>query len=449
MHTDSRTPVTVLTGFLGSGKTTLLNRILSENHGKKVAVIENEFGEVGVDNELVIGADEEIFEMNNGCICCSVRGDLIRILGNLMKRKDRLDMIMIETTGLADPGPVAQTFFVDDEMQEKYKIDAIITLVDARHVLQHIDESDECKQQIAFADVLILNKTDLVTPAELESLHQRIRRMNALATIHHTQQAAIDLAHVLEVNAFDLEKKVALNPSFLQEEVPFEYGGVYQLAAQPYQLSLEKGPDPSIDVAFVKMADASPEAFEKAKRQAIVLFSDDAVQHVHTGFFTTHRALHQLDAGRNINEYELQPHEAGHYALFTQHHPTEFNLRLETEGRLVEPLEAHEFEHSHHHDEEVSSVGLESDEPVDLPRFQAWINFTLQTHGVDIFRSKGILNVAGRNERIVFQGVHMLLDATTGRDWQPDEHRKSQLVFIGRRLNRQELTEGFEACLIK
>ena len=182
-------PVTVLTGYLGAGKTTLLNRILTEQHGRKIAVIENEFEEVGVDNHLVISGEEELFEMNNGCICCSVRGDLIRILGRLLKRKDRLDGVLIETTGLANPAPVAQTFFTDDEMRAAFRLDAIVTVVDARHVGRHLDDGDESVKQIAFADVVLLNKTDLVAPAEMHSLESRIRGINAVARIFPTYNA--------------------------------------------------------------------------------------------------------------------------------------------------------------------------------------------------------------------------------------------------------------------
>ena len=195
-------PVTVLTGYLGAGKTTLLNRILTHEHGKKVAVIVNEFGEVGIDNQLVVDTDEEIFEMNNGCICCTVRGDLIRIIGNLMQRRDQFDHLVIETTGLADPAPVIQTFFVDEDMQAQLDLDAVVTVVDAQHIWMHW-ESDEAQEQIAFADVILLNKTDLVTPDQLVELEKKIRAMNAMVKIYPTNQCDVSMDSVLGVKAFN------------------------------------------------------------------------------------------------------------------------------------------------------------------------------------------------------------------------------------------------------
>ncbi|MBA3020368.1 GTP-binding protein [Propionicimonas sp.] len=221
--TDTRVPVTVLTGFLGSGKTTLLNRILTEQHGLRMAVIENEFGEVGVDDALVLDSKEEIFEMNNGCICCTVRGDLIRILSALMRRRDRFDRIVIETTGLADPAPVAQTFFMDDELAEQLRLDAIVTLVDAAHITAHLDEvkpegvENEAVEQLAFADRIVLNKTDLVSPDELIAVIKRVRSINAIAPVIPALQAGIELAEILDVGAFDLERVLEFDPAFLTE----------------------------------------------------------------------------------------------------------------------------------------------------------------------------------------------------------------------------------------
>src|SRR5215208_3842274 len=211
-------PVTVLTGYLGAGKTTLLNRILSEPHGKKYAVIVNEFGEIGIDNELVVGADEEVFEMNNGCICCTVRGDLIRIIEGLMRRKGKFDAIIVETTGLADPAPVAQTFFVDENVGRRTKLDAVVTVADAKWLRDRLRDAPEAKNQIAFADVILLNKADLVSDAELREVEARIRGINPYAKLHRTQRSQIALAEVLDRKAFDLERILDIEPEFLKAD---------------------------------------------------------------------------------------------------------------------------------------------------------------------------------------------------------------------------------------
>jgi G3E family GTPase len=216
-RTSDKIPVTVLTGYLGAGKTTLLNRILSEPHGHKFAVIVNEFGEIGIDNDLVVGADEEVFEMNNGCICCTVRGDLIRIIDGLMRRKGKFDAIIVETTGLADPAPVAQTFFVDENVGKRAKLDAVVTVADAKWLKDRLRDAPEAKNQIAFADVILLNKTDLVSDADLRELEARIRGINPYAKLHRTQRCAIPLAEVLGRNAFDLDRILDIEPAFLEE----------------------------------------------------------------------------------------------------------------------------------------------------------------------------------------------------------------------------------------
>ena len=208
-------PVTVLTGYLGAGKTTLLNRILTENHGRKYAVIVNEFGEIGIDNDLIVESDEEIYEMNNGCVCCTVRGDLIRVVEGLMRRPGRFDAIVVETTGLADPAPVAQTFFMDEDVRSKTKLDAVVALVDAKHLPLRLKDSSEAEDQIAFADVVVLNKTDLVTDEELRDVEAAVRAINPSARIHRTQRSGVPLAEVLDRGAFDLKRAIDNDPHFL------------------------------------------------------------------------------------------------------------------------------------------------------------------------------------------------------------------------------------------
>ena len=313
-------PVTVLTGFLGAGKTTLLNRILTEQHGRRYAVIVNEFGEEGIDNDLVVDADEEVFEMNNGCICCTVRGDLIRILSGLMKRADQLDAIIVETTGLADPAPVAQTFFVDQDVADRTKLDAIVTVADAVHLNSQLGEHHEAEEQVAFADVVLLNKTDLVDKSGLEGVEKRIKKINPYTKIIRTAHCDAPLENILGLNAFSLDRVLEVEPDFLESE------------------------------------------------------------------------------------------------------------------------------HDHEHDDDVTSVSFVSETPLDLDKFETWFGKLLQTRGQDILRSKGIIEFLGIDERYVFQGVHMLMDASPMGAWPVGKTRNSRMVFIGRNLDSMNLKEGFEAC---
>jgi len=344
-------PVTVLTGYLGAGKTTLLNRILSEPHGKKYAVIVNEFGEIGIDNDLVVGADEEVFEMNNGCICCTVRGDLVRILDGLMRRKGKFDAIIIETTGLADPAPVAQTFFIDENVGKKTRLDAVVTVADAKWLKDRLKDAPEAKNQIAFADVILLNKTDLVSRDELEDVEARIRGINPYAKLHKTQRAQIPLHEVLGRNAFDLDRILDIEPEFLEGQ-DHEHG------------------------------------------------------HDHH-------------------------HDHGHHPDHDQHHD-----HKHTHGGL-----------KHYHDEDMQSISLNTDKPLNPDKFFPWVQELVQTDGPSILRSKGILAFKDDDRRFVFQGVHMILDGDHQRPWQENEKRQSRIVFIGRNLPGKKITEGFESCI--
>jgi G3E family GTPase len=317
-------PVTILTGFLGSGKTTLLNRILKEDHGHRIAVIENEFGEVGVDNAILESGSEQIVEMNNGCICCTVRGDLIRILGSLKQRRDKgelkFDRVIIETTGMADPGPVAQTFFVDEEIGEYYLLDSILTVVDAKHAKTQLDEFHEAQEQVGFADRILMSKTDLVGEAEVKSLTERIKRMNPRAPIKSVHFGEAPIGEILDIRGFNLNAVLELDPQFLTED------------------------------------------------------------------------------------------------------------------------------HHEHHDE-VESFVFRSDRPFDGEKLEQFLGGMIQVYGPDLLRYKGVLWMKGKSNRVVFQGVHMMMGGDVGKPWGKGEKKSSILVFIGKKLPKDLFIAGLEQCL--
>ena len=444
----SKIPVTILTGFLGSGKTTLLNRILNEQHGKRIAVIENEFGEVGVDNELVIQSDEEIFEMNNGCICCTVRGDLIRILGSLAKRKNKFDYVLIETTGMADPGPVAQTFFMDDEVQRTYALDGIVTLVDAKHVWNHIDSSKEVKEQIGFADVIILNKIDLVSSQEVEKLEKRLASMNAVAKRYKATNSEIAIEKVLGIGAFNLKRALEEEPEFLKPRMPFEWYGVIEQGARHSALSLSVKKNGTLKLLALPIENQKEETLLKTAQKAAELFTtQEVVSDLGTNSLEKAEVLYEakLVSGPSKINIALSP---GIYVIYLEHCAHEYDLTL-TSGAFPKAfLLQHEYEHDHEHNEEVSSVGIKTTKPVNGEAFNEWIRKILSEKGQDIFRSKGVLNINKMDDRFVYQGVHMLFDMRKDRAWKAEEERHSVVVFIGRNLDKAGLEQGFNACLL-
>ena len=324
--------VIILSGFLGSGKTTLLNRILTAEHGRRVAVIMNEFGEVGIDHHLLLASDHEVVQMNNGCVCCTVRGDLVRSFFQLLEHRDKFDTVVIETTGLAEPAPVAQSIYADERIRKEFTLAGVVTVVDAKYVAMRLEESAEACEQIAFADLIVLNKTDLSTPEKLDETEQQIGRLNKVAKIERARNSEIDLSKIFNIGDLDFP--------------------------------------------------------------------------------------HKLEAQGE--------HQDGHeHGREHQHHG-----------------------HRHHnHLQNIDTVCIEQPGALDGLKVSTWFRSVIGEFGDRVLRMKAILNLKGDNDQFLLQGVHWDFEGRPGRAWCATEERINRIVFIGRKLDKEKITNGFASCL--
>jgi G3E family GTPase len=431
LATDYKIPVTIITGFLGSGKTTLLNHILtSKEHKKRIAVIENEFGEVSIDDGLVIQATEEVVTLDNGCICCTVRGDLQKTIHDLLDRRDNFDYILIETTGLADPTPVAVTFYFDEKIKSMASLDAIVTVVDSAHVIQHLNEKkpdgamNESVQQIAFADKILVNKTDLVNEAKLKEVKEEILSINQFAKLVECNHSKVPIDEILDIKAFSTEK---LN------EFEKEFNG--------------------------------PEE-EKKDHHHDHKCEDEKCTHEHHD----HKHDHDHKHGDHDHKHGDHDHKHGDHDHKHGDHDHKHGDHDHKHGDHDHKCEDENCDHEHHkhdhdhdhdhkplkklkHDSGISSVGICMEGNLDIYKVNQWLGGFITSRGDDLYRSKGILSIEGTDDKFVFQGVHMMMTMSTSaegiiRPWKEGEKRINKLVFIGKKLNREEIEKGFKECLV-
>ena len=376
-----------MTGFLGAGKTTLLKRVLSEAHGQKIAIIENEFGEENIDNDILVSdTNEQIIQMSNGCICCTIREDLRTTLQTLaaQKRKGELDFerVVIETTGLADPGPVAQTFFMDDEIAESFLLDSILTLVDAKHAAQQLNDRQEARRQVGFADQIFISKSDLVSKSELEALQHRLAHMNPRAPQKVVHFGEVSLAEVFDLRGFNLNAKLDIDPDFLKDEKPH-------------------------------------------------------VHDEHCGHDLGHDDHGHPDQGHAHNHQHNHKHDHQH------DHQHDHGAQCDHPSHQAEG-----HGHHHHFDDDVKSFVFKSDKAFDPAKLEDFLGAIVNVYGPRMLRYKGVLNMKGTERKVIFQGVHQLMGSDLGPVWAENEAKVSKMVFIGIDLPKDILLQGLEQCLV-
>ena len=370
----------------------------------------------------------------------------MQILGNLLKRRDKFDYILLETTGLANPGPVAQTFFLDDEIGSKLSLDGIVTVVDAKHISPRLEDSCETREQIAFADVVLINKTDLVKPEELIALEMRLRKMNGAAKFFHTENSKVNIDNILNISAFNLKRSLEIDSRFMEPEYPFEWAGIFELNAGNYELSLQESSDTGMKFSLRQVPQTSLEELTRVIEPNVRVFSEDKKTLYSGDTLIPNAKLFYLDLQSEKSKFSVKIPLKGSYSLFSENIPEEFNVTLKNEsGEFIPPKIFREFKPDHNHDNEISSIGISMTGDIDQEKLQKWLGSLIQS-GIDIFRMKGILSLKNHSNRFVFQGVHMFFDGYMEQPWG-DKKRENNLIIIGRDLNRSFFEDGIHSCL--
>ncbi|WP_372652168.1 GTP-binding protein [Halobacteriovorax sp.] len=445
-------PVTLVVGFLGSGKTTFINNILNGDHGKKIAVIENEFGEIGIDDEILTGSDDLFVEMSNGCICCSMRGDLVESLSKLLSKSKDFEHIVIEATGMANPGPIIETFFSSEELSASFSLDSVVGLVDGAHFKMNVEKFENNEQiafydQIAFSESILLNKVDMIDQTEIERIKESILKRNPHVSVIETTQAKVDLSKVMGKKSFDFSMVEKTMPESTGVEYPFSWGGILKLKAGFYKFNVDHIHHNERLVFFKIDGDSITD--KVSSYASSIFYSPQRRSRRGTNLNVDEHILLDFEGektGRNILDIEYD----GNYAFFLTDHPKHLKLEVLDRTEKLIPIEdgVKYKKVEHFHGDEVNSISLEFSGALNPQSFEMFLNVLYSQYKDEIYRSKGILHFLGNDQRVLFQGVYSSLKFDHGRDWGSDI-RSNKIVFIGKGLIGSSLEAGLKNCVVE